>query len=90
MYSKIALLAAARVGQLWRYSRSSLSVEKKLSATALSQQSRLRGPPGDLEVDPCNCSGGHGILQRLERVGTPPGPSGRPRRRLAMPVYIEK
>jgi hypothetical protein len=44
MYSKIALLAAARVGQLCRYRRSSLRVEKKLSATALSQQlpGRLR------------------------------------------------
>jgi hypothetical protein len=44
MYSKMALLAAARVGQLWRYRRSSLRVEKKLSATALSQHlaGRLR------------------------------------------------
>ena len=44
MYSKMALLAAARVGQQCRYTRSSLSVEKKLSATALSQQlpGRLR------------------------------------------------
>ena len=41
MYSKIALIAAARVGQLCRYRTSSLSVEKKVSATALSQQ--LRG-----------------------------------------------
>jgi hypothetical protein len=41
---EMALLAAARVGQLWRYRRSSLRVEKKLSATALSQQlaGRLR------------------------------------------------
>ena len=46
MYSKIALLAATRVGQLCRNSRSSLSVEKKLSATALSQQL-----PGRLRLD---------------------------------------
>ena len=44
MYSKMAVRAAARVGQLCRYTRSSLRVEKKLSATALSQQlpGRLR------------------------------------------------
>ena len=44
MYSKIALLATARVGQGWRQTRSDFKVAKKFSATALSQQlwGRLR------------------------------------------------
>jgi hypothetical protein len=36
IYAKIASRAAARVGQPWRCSSSTLSLAKKLSATALS------------------------------------------------------
>ncbi len=41
MYSKMALLAAVRVDQLCRYRRSSLSVEKKLSATGRLRPERM-------------------------------------------------
>ena len=54
MYSKIALRARARVGHACLWMSSHFKVEKKLSATALSQH--WRGRDSDWRIPLCSSS----------------------------------
>src|SRR4051794_18746600 len=54
MYAKIATRAAARVGQSWRSTRSTLRAAKNDSATALSSQS-LTAPADGTRPAACRC-----------------------------------